>query len=133
MSAVFLDTVGLLAVWDKSDQWHEPAAAAFSKLLAENVSLVTTDYVLLECGNASARRPYRNRVNALRQQMISGKLVYSPTDVEFENAWLAYDRGESDQAGIVDQVSFVVMRQLGLKLAFTNDWHFHVAGFETCW
>ena len=34
-------------------------------------------------------------------------------------------------AGIVDQVSFVVMRRLGLTRAFTNDWHFRAAGFET--
>lgn len=25
MNAVFLDTVGLLALWDKSDQWHDLA------------------------------------------------------------------------------------------------------------
>ena len=35
------------------------------------------------------------------------------------------------QAGIVDQVSFVVMRRLGLDEAFTNDRHFQAAGFAT--
>ena len=34
MSAVFLDTVGLLALWDVSDQWHTDAEAAFHKLVA---------------------------------------------------------------------------------------------------
>ncbi len=30
---VFMDTVGLVAVWDKSDQWHEAAHARFVELL----------------------------------------------------------------------------------------------------
>jgi len=34
-------------------------------------------------------------------------------------------------AGIVDHVSFVVMQRLNVTHAFTNDHHFHAAGFET--
>ena len=32
MNAVFLDTIGLLALWDEADQWHEPADQAFARL-----------------------------------------------------------------------------------------------------
>lgn len=39
--------------------------------------------------------------------------------------------GEAGQAGIVDQVSFLVMRRLGITEAFTNDRHFQAAGFVT--
>ena len=38
---------------------------------------------------------------------------------------------EADDAGIVDHVSFVVMRRLGISDAFTNDRHFKAAGFNT--
>lgn len=34
-------------------------------------------------------------------------------------------------AGIVDHVSFSVMRRLGITEAFTNDRHFAAAGFIT--
>ena len=34
MTTVFLDTVGLLALWDQTDQWHDPAVAAFDRLVA---------------------------------------------------------------------------------------------------
>ena len=133
MNGVFLDTVGLIAVWDASDQWHAAAEAAFSELLRDNVPLLTTNYVLLECGNAASRRPYRRLVTALRAQLRDAGLLVDPTDEELEAAWLAYDRGEAGEAAIVDHVSFAVMRRLGLKRAFTNDGHFLAAGFETCW
>jgi predicted nucleic acid-binding protein len=54
LNAVFLVTVGMLAVWDESDQWHAPAIAAFEKLRTDRLSVVTTTFVLLECGNAAA-------------------------------------------------------------------------------
>jgi predicted nucleic acid-binding protein len=44
---------------------------------------------------------------------------------------MAYDRGDASQAGIVDHVSFIVMRRVGIRQAFTNDRHFTAAGFET--
>jgi predicted nucleic acid-binding protein len=61
MRAVFLDTVGLIALWNRSDQWHDAATAAFASLDPRLTHLVTTAYILLECGNEAARRPYRNR------------------------------------------------------------------------
>jgi predicted nucleic acid-binding protein len=70
VNAVFLDSVGMIAVWDAADQWHAVAQAAF-------------------------------------------------------------DRGEAGEAGIVDNLSFQVMRRLGLTEALTNDQHFHAAGFTT--
>jgi hypothetical protein len=32
MNTVFLDTVGLLAVWDVNDQWHSAAEAVLADL-----------------------------------------------------------------------------------------------------
>lgn len=89
-----------------------------------------TELVLYECGNAAARRPYRARVNVLRRALAQEQLLIEPTLEEFEQAWEAYDRGECGQAGIVDHVSFVVMRRLGITDAFTNDRHYLAAGFN---
>ena len=63
MSPVFLDTVGLLALWDRSDQWHPTAEAAFQRLTNARVAGITTTFVLAECANAAARRPYRLAVD----------------------------------------------------------------------
>ncbi len=129
MTAVFLDTVGLLAVWDTSDQWNAAADAAYREVIQRGQPVLTTPLILWECGNAAARRPFRQRVNVLRQKLIQEGLLIEPTPQEIESAWTAYDRGQAAQAGIVDHVSFVVMRRLGISQAFTNDRHFQAAGF----
>ncbi len=129
MNGVFLDTVGLLAVWNNQDQWHAQADAAYQDLLQNSRRLLTTPLVLWECGNAAARRPFRRRVNVLRQKLIQEGLLIEPTALEIEDAWAAFDRGEAAQAGIVDHVPFQVMRRLGITEGFTNDTHFQAAGF----
>jgi predicted nucleic acid-binding protein len=126
---VFLDTVGLIAVWDQADQWHIAADAVYRNLLSEGRRLMTTEAILLECGNAASRRPYRHRVHALRQSLVEEGLLIIPTPNEIELAWLNYQQGAADGAGIVDQISFIVMRRLGIDEAFTNDSHFRAAGF----
>jgi predicted nucleic acid-binding protein len=131
VNKVFLDTIGMMAVWDVADQWHAAAEIVYKKLLSQGRLLVTTEMVLLECGNTAARRPYRRRVVALRETLIDGGLLIVPTRDEVEQAWADYDRGEAGEAGIVDHLSFQVMRRLGLSEALTNDWHFRAAGFTT--
>jgi predicted nucleic acid-binding protein len=127
---VFLDTVGLLALWDESDQWHQAAQNSFGQLVASRASVITTSYVLLECGNAAARRPYRSAVTRLRQQMEQGNRLIIPTAEDWQAARTAYDSESSTGAGIVDQVSFRVMRRMQISIAFTNDRHFRTAGFQ---
>jgi predicted nucleic acid-binding protein len=127
---VFLDTVGLLAVWDESDQWHGASQGCFLELTASRADVVTTTFILLECGKAAARRPYGSAVSRLRKELEKGNRLIVPSDEDWRAAWPAYERGEANSAGIVDQVSFAVMRRLGVSKAFTNDLHYRAGGFE---
>ena len=131
MNVVFLDTVGLLALWDNSDQWHAAAEEAFSSITEARCGLATTAFVLLECGNAAARRPYRPAVERLRRRMEANGTLVIPTEEDWRQAWAAYTNAETGGAGIVDHVSFVVMQRLSIRHAFTNDRHFRTAGFES--
>jgi len=130
MTPVYLDTVGLIAVWDRSDQWHAQAHRVFVQLLRDRRELVTTSQVLLECGNAAARRTYRSNVCDLRQRLVATGGLIVPADEQVDQAWLDYRQGQPGAAGIVDHLSFAVMRRLGISEAFTNDRHFVDAGFK---
>ena len=130
MRVVFADTVGLLAIWDDRDQWHQQASVVYAELLAANARILTTTYVLLECGNAAARRPYRDALIQLRQKLRLNGLLISPCEADCEVAWNAFERQSAPSAGIVDHISFGVMRRLGIHEVFTNDRHFAATGFQ---
>jgi uncharacterized protein len=131
LKPVFLDTVGILAMLDRDDQWHSVAAPVYESLVRSGRPMVTTPLVFYECGNAASRGLGRPKVDALRRLMASEGQVIEPTAEEVEAAWSDYVRGLAGEAGIVDHVSFAVMRRLGLTDAFTNDKHFAAAGFTT--
>jgi uncharacterized protein len=131
MTTVFLDTVGLVALWDADDQWHAAAADAYQKIVAQRNSLITKTCILLECGNTAARRTFRSDVCALRKTLELRDELILPTNDDWHDAWIGYEKGEANQAGIIDHVSFAVMRRLGIPSAFTNDRHFQAAGFVT--
>ena len=130
MRTVFLDTVGLLALWDRVDQWHAAASAAFTELNLAECRLVTSTYVLLECANAAARKPYRSEVPRLRDQLGMAGDLFEPTVDEVQAAWAEYANAAHARAGMIDLVSFTLMRRLEIQEAFTNDKHFSIAGFK---
>jgi predicted nucleic acid-binding protein len=49
----------MIALWDEADQWHVLAQVAFEQIKKTRLPVVTTSHVLLECANATVRRPYR--------------------------------------------------------------------------
>ena len=74
---------------------------------------------------------FRSAVGRLRQEMLAKGQIIDPTEQDIETAWASYARGEVFDAGIVDMVSFAIMRRIGIVEAFTNDKHFRAAGFVT--
>ncbi len=131
MKLVFVDTVGILALLERSDQWHVRATQAWESLVEAARPVCTTTLVLLECGNAAARKPYRRRVAEIRKEFQADGTLIAPTASDIDSAWDAYERGEAGNAGIVDVISFAVMRRLGLREVFSCDAHFQAAGFQT--
>jgi predicted nucleic acid-binding protein len=129
VTPIFMDTVGLIAIWDETDQWHVAASVAFQSAIRAKREFCTTAFVMLECGNAASRRPYREMAAQTMRQFAEDGALHFPTEADWNEAWSAYESGRARDASIVDCVSFAVMRRLGLTEAFTNDQHFAAAGF----
>jgi predicted nucleic acid-binding protein len=96
----------------------------FQQIAAVRRPFVTNSYILLECGNAAARRPYRQEVNPLRLLLEQSGRLFFPNSLDWQLAWTAYERREAAQAGIVDHISFQIMKREGIIDAFTNDKHY---------
>jgi uncharacterized protein len=86
VNAVFLDTVGLIALWDRQDQWHAAARMALAHINLGQTRLVSTSWILLECANHAARKPYRTDVVRMREILGRGGDLYEPTPAEIDQA-----------------------------------------------
>ena len=128
--SVFVDTSALLATLVEGDQQHAEAAASWRQLNERRETLVTTNYVLLELLALLQRR---HGMEAVRAAVASVALVVDVHWVSPEQhdsalaAMLALDRRD---LSLVDCVSFVAMRELGITTAFALDRDFAEHGFD---
>ena len=128
MSAVFADTYFYLALLDEAEPDHERALAE-SKVPR---LIVTTEFVLLELGNACARAEDHADFLALVAGMRASRRVkIIPLDSELFNRGLGlmHKRDDKDWS-LTDCISFVVMADEGIHGALTGDQHFEQAGFK---
>ena len=126
--SVFVDTGYILALVNENDQHHAEALALSEQFDGQPV--VVTDAVLLEIGNALSRMDRNVAVQIIEDLRESpGVTVMNLTPELFESAFDLYRRHTDKQRGLVDCVSFVVMRQMDLTTALAFDQHFAQAGF----
>lgn len=125
---VFLDTSAIYALADKSDANHGAAVERFEALLGAGEEIVTHNYVLLES------------VALIQQRLgLSAALTFSREARAFDIEWVTnklhdealgeLERRRGRAISLVDQVSFLVMRSLGAKIAFAFDQDFVTDGF----
>ena len=130
MSAkTFIDTLFVVALINQRDQYHDRAAGLAASYQGRQFLL--TDVVLLEIGNALARK-YRQQAVQLIEDFLSSEdvEVVRPTPELFEQAFALYKAHGDKEWGLIDCVSFVAMRQAEIQDALTFDQHFVQAGFR---
>ena len=128
MNAAFADTFFYLALLNDSDPGHELA------LVESKVSrqIVTTEFIVLELGNAGARAEDHADFLALVAGMrASPRVKIIPVSSDLLNRGLDLMRQRNDKDwSVTDCISFLVMEEAGLQLALTGDQHFEQAGFK---
>ena len=129
---VFLDTAYAIALSVESDEHHDRAEELADQLEAEATHLVTTRAILLEIGNALSKKRYRKAAVELLDALEQDPQVeiVSLSEELYEQALELFRNRPDKEWGLVDCVSFVVMRERGLTEALTTDEHFKQAGFR---
>jgi len=131
-TAVFVDTAYLLALVNSRDQWHAASIRWEQALAKLRRPLMTTDFVLIEVGDALSRRQFRQHAGQLIQQLrkSSHVQVISANAAMIEGALKLFVARPDKDWGLTDCASFVVMQEHGLHEALTSDDHFRQAGFR---
>lgn len=132
MNELFLDTAYAIALSVETDAHHERAVELAEQLEAGQTKLITTRAVLLEIGNVLSRVRYREAAVQLLEALEHDPQVECvPLTEELYQQALELFRIRPDKEwGMIDCVSFVVMKQRGLSEALTTDEHFEQAGFR---
>jgi len=127
MTAVFADTFFYLALLNEDDLAHGRALAE-SKVKR---TIVTTEFILLELGNACSRADDHADFLALVQGMrASSRISITRLGSPLLERGLELMRSRPDKDwSLTDCISFVVMNEAGINEALTGDHNFEQAGF----
>jgi len=130
--AVFVDTGAWIALALTRDPLHARAAAAWAELLSGGATLHTSVSVVIETFTFLDRNTTRQVALTWKESLSTvGKLRILPsTRRDLERAWKYFDRPDLHKLSAVDAVSFVVMTDRGIRMAFAFDGHFAEAGFQ---
>ena len=125
---IFVDTSFVIALINANDQYHNQAQALSYRF--DKSSLVTTDAVLLEIGNALAKDFREEAIETIRvfRTARNTKIVEISASL-FEKGFETFQKYDDKDWGLVDCISFVVMWEAGVVEALTFDSDFNQAGF----
>ena len=129
MNPVFGDTVYFLALVNARDQLHAQARELSRQPPG---SLITTEWVLTEVGDALSAPGARERFTALLgtlQRQADVEIVPASHDL-FAKGCAVFGERPDKAWSLTDCLSFAVMRERAIGWALTADHHFVQAGFD---
>ena len=129
---VFLDTSFSIAIAIARDEFHERAIELADRIETENTEIVTTQAIILETGNALSKLKYRQSAVGIIQHLESDPhtSIISLTDELYHKVFELFRNRPDKEWGLIDCISFVVMREREITDALTADEHFIQAGFR---
>ncbi|MBI3074439.1 MAG: PIN domain-containing protein [Deltaproteobacteria bacterium] len=129
---IFLDTSGLVALFDQRDSLHYDARAIWAAILLNAEPLVLSDLVVAETVTLLRRRAGFIPAERVLGRLLSGdvaEIVYGDSDL-FDSASDLFARYRDKDLSLVDCVSFALMRKRRIRRAFSFDRDFRDVGFE---
>ncbi len=127
---LFLDTAFIQAILNNRDQYHL-SALQLLPLVKIAQEVWTTEAILMEVGNALSALTRQKVVNFIRQCYTTKNMrVINVTSEIFSEGLNLYESRQDKQWGLIDCISFTVMKNNNLVDALTSDRHFVQAGFN---
>lgn len=136
---LFVDSWGWIALANAQDDAHETVRKLYHDEREAGFKIVTTDFVLDEVitflFSKIVPQPAEKYVQGLIDSAREGHLQLEQISAgRFKSAWdLRLKYRDKPDISFTDLTSFVVMKELGIKRALTNDRHFTQVnlGFQT--
>jgi predicted nucleic acid-binding protein len=130
--AVFVDSGAWIALALSRDPLHGRAREHWDLLQGAGAKLHTSVPVVIETFTYLDRNANRDVAltwkDAISKPGVTKILPYEMRDLE--QSWEYFRRTDLHKLSAVDATSFVIMKRARIRLAYTFDHHFAVAGFR---
>ena len=127
---IFVDTSAFYALLDRDDKNHQKGKKAWREIMEGDSTLVTSNYILVETLALLQSRLGLEAVRGFQEDVVPIlKVEFVTPDMHRAGTAALLSAGRRGLS-LVDCVSFEVMRDLGIKVAFTFDSHFKEQGFD---
>ena len=126
---IFLDTSAIYALADRADENHRPATDLLRTILLSGDQLLTHNYVLVESMALLQHRLGLKSALQLADDAKGFELVWIGRTTHDE-AVASLRAANRRQVSLVDAMSFMIMREHGIEVAFAFDPHFVEQGFR---
>ena len=132
MTNIFIDTSAFVALLDEKDIDHKRAIGKAAEIAAQGWQTITSDYVLDESYTTILKNAGHKGAMAfdrkLRTEAWKVEWINQVRFIETQRVFRRFNKDK--QWSFTDCTSFVVMKELKIKKAFSFDEHFKQMGFE---
>jgi len=130
--ALFVDTGGWLALYDKGDRNYRIAKSTFEKIKKDHFLLFTSDYVFDESVTLIRYRVSHATAKHFGTNLLESRIVrlIDVTKEDRLKAWDMFVKYRDASFSFTDCTSFVIMKRLKLESVLGFDSHFKIMGFN---
>jgi predicted nucleic acid-binding protein len=130
--SVFVDSGAWIALALARDAHHAQAREQWGEMRRAGAKLHTSFPVVIETFTFLDRNANRDVALAWKES------IYKPGVVkiiacelrDLERSWTYFRRADLHNLSAVDATSFAIMKRIGIRLVYTFDHHFAMAGFR---
>lgn len=126
---IFVDTSALYSLLDRDDANHAAAGELWRQLLADDVELVTSNYILVETTALVQGRLGMAAVRDFHESVVPLLTVHWVDSSMHAQGVAAVLAASRRRLSLVDCVSFTLCRLLNVERVFAFDPHFDEQGF----
>lgn len=131
MKQIFVDTNGWVALNSQRDAFYEEAKKLNKDFLEKGFEYITTNFVLDETYTWLTMKAGHSIAVDFGEKIRKSKIthIFRITEEIEEEAWDLFKQYSDKKFSFTDCTSFVVMQQMNIEKAFTNDRHFEQMRF----
>ena len=129
---VFVDTGAWIALALTRDPLHPRASETWGLLQHTGAKLHTSVSIVVETFTFLDRNTTRSVALAWKESLktVPRLKVLPCSSRDLEHAWKYFERHDLHKLSVVDALSFVLMAERRIRVAFAFDGHFATAGFR---